>query len=156
MKKDLVLQKIRSVANYQFATGVGEALFPDDVEISFSKRTGKIRYIYLHGKLLATLRAKDGMLALTVEGAKRLVEGVQKPRFRVVVRDDVASFISAGKDVFAKHVVNADPEIRPKEEVVVTDSRDEVLAVGRSVLTGEEMLAFKRGVAVRVRRGAER
>jgi predicted RNA-binding protein (TIGR00451 family) len=156
MNKDLALQKIRSVANYQFATNVGEDLFPDDVSISFSKRTGKIRYIHLYGGLLATLRARDGLLALTIEGAKRLLRSVEKPRFRVIVRDDVARFIAGGRNVFAKHVIDADPEVRPGEEVVVTNSKDEVLAVGRSLLTGEEMLVFKRGVAVRVRRGAER
>jgi len=37
--------------------------------------------------------------------------------------------------------------------VVVVDGRHEVLAVGRAVLTGKEMKAFKRGVAVRVRHG---
>jgi uncharacterized protein with predicted RNA binding PUA domain len=69
------------------------------------------------------------------------------------VSNDVASFVAEGKSVFAKHVVAADSEIRPEEEVTVLDEDGRLLAVGRAVLTGREMLAFKRGVAVKVRRG---
>jgi predicted RNA-binding protein (TIGR00451 family) len=67
--------------------------------------------------------------------------------------DDVSTFIAEGGDVFAKHVVKADNDIRPKDEVIVVDERGEVLAVGRAVLSGEEMIAFMRGVAVKARRG---
>jgi len=147
------LQKIRSIANYQFGRGVGEALLPKNVTIKFSKTTGKIRFIYLGNDLLATLRARDGMLALSLSGARRLLRTFPHPRFRVVVKDDVVDFIKKGRNVFAKHVIEADTEIRPLEEVIVTDTNDEVIAVGRALLTGREMLVFKRGVAVRVRRG---
>jgi predicted RNA-binding protein (TIGR00451 family) len=50
--------------------------------------------------------------------------------------------------------VEADDEIRPKDEVIVVNENGEVLAVGRAVLSGEEMKAFKTGVAVKVRRGS--
>jgi 7-cyano-7-deazaguanine tRNA-ribosyltransferase len=51
------------------------------------------------------------------------------------------------------HVLKADGEIRPKDEVIVVNEGGEVLAVGRTILSGEEMTAFKTGVAVKVRRG---
>lgn len=147
------LRKIRSTADYQFGKGVGAKLFPDDVEVSYSKRTGRIRHIRLGGRLLATLRPRDGLFSLTVAGAKRLWETVQSKRLWVKVQDDVAPFIAKGKSVFAKHVVAADGEIRPREEVVVVNEKNMVVAVGRALLSGGEMTAFKRGVAVRVRRG---
>jgi predicted RNA-binding protein (TIGR00451 family) len=50
-------------------------------------------------------------------------------------------------------VVAADQEIRPAEEVLVVDSKDRLLASGRALLSGQEMLAFKVGKAVQVRRG---
>jgi len=74
-------------------------------------------------------------------------------RYYVKVSDDVSSFVARGKSVFAKHIVAADDEIRPKEEVVVLDEEGRVLAVGRAVLSGREMKMFKRGVAVQVRSG---
>jgi predicted RNA-binding protein (TIGR00451 family) len=151
--KQSALQKIRSVADYQLGKGAGKALFPDKVNIVFSRNTGRIRHIYLDNDLLATLRPTDGMFSLTLAGAKRLMRGVI-PRLWVKVQKDVEPFIAQGKSVFAKHVVNADDEIRPKEEVMIIGENNLVLAVGKAVLTGKEIKAFKHGVAVKVRRGA--
>lgn len=130
-------------------------MFPDDVEMTHSKRTGRIRLVYLNGELLATLRPMNGFFSLSVAGARRLASILKRPRLRVVVQEDVEGLIAKGRNVFARHVVAADPEIRPREEVIVTSQGDKVLAVGRALLTGEEMLAFKRGVAVKIRRGIE-
>lgn len=147
------VRRIRSVADYQFGKGVGAKLFPVDVEILRSRRTGRIRYVYLKGKRLATLRPTDGLFSLSITGAKRIVENAASARCLVTVRDDVSKFIGEGRSVFAKHVLEADSDIRPKDEVIVVDESGRVLAVGRAVLSGEEMIAFKRGVAVKVRRG---
>lgn len=125
------------------------------MKIVHSKNTGRIRHIWLKGILLATLRPSDGLLSLTIAGARRLVAILNFPRFRVVVHQEVEGFVREGRDVFARHVTQADKEIRPGEEVIVTDRRDEVLAIGKALLTGREMLVFKRGVAVKVRRGNE-
>jgi len=146
------LLKIRSIADYQFGRGAGEMLFPSDVDISFSRRTGRIRHIYLDGELLATLRPTNGFFSLTIEGARRLMQ-IKPSRLWVKVLDEVATFIAKGRSVFAKHIVDCDERIRSEEEVAVINSRSEVLAVGRAVLTGEEMKAFKHGVAVRIRHG---
>jgi len=146
-------RRIRSVADYQFGKGVGAGLFPENVEIIRSKRTGRIRYVYLNGKRLATLRPTDGLFSLSILGAKRILEDANSAKCLVTVMDDVSEFIAEGGDVFAKHVVKADGGIRPKDEVIVVDERGGVLAVGRAVLSGEEMVTFTRGVAVKVRRG---
>lgn len=151
-KEDLIKQ-IRAVADFQLGRGAGKALFPETVQIALSRRTGRIRHIYLKDRLLATLRPTDGMFSLTVEGARRLFERVKPRRLWVRVKEDAEPFVAEGKSVFAKHVVNADIEIRPQEEVIVTGKDDRILAVGKAVLTGSEMKAFKHGVAVKVRRG---
>ena len=153
MDKTAALQKIRSVADYQFGRNVGSALFSERVEIVRSRRTGRIRYVYLDGKRLATLRPTDGMFSLSIEGARRIIDGVKPPTIWVKVQKEAAPFVIKGRSVFAKHVVDADEEIRPQEEVIVIGEEGEVLAVGRSILTGREMKAFERGVAVKVRRG---
>lgn len=151
-QKDLV-EKIRTVADFQLGKGAGRALFPNDVQIVLSRRTGRIRHIYMKGKLLATLRPTDGMFSLTVEGAKRLFERAKPHRLWVKVQKDAEPFVAQGKSVFAKHVIDSDKEIRPQEEVIVIGESNRVLAVGKAVLTGPEMKAFKHGVAVKVRRG---
>jgi predicted RNA-binding protein (TIGR00451 family) len=67
--------------------------------------------------------------------------------------DEAEPFVAKGRSAFAKHVIDADEEIRPNDEVVVINGKSEVLAVGRALLSGKEMKEFHRGVAVRVRRG---
>jgi uncharacterized protein with predicted RNA binding PUA domain len=153
MRLEDALIRVRSVADYQFGKGVGVKLFPENVEIVYSKRTGRIRYVYLNGKRLATLRPTDGLFSLSIMGAKRIIENAVSVRCVVTVRSDVASFIAEGGDVFAVHVIKVDSDIRPKDEVIVVDEKGKILAVGRAVLSGEGMKAFKSGVAVKVRRG---
>lgn len=148
------LWRIRCIDDYQFGKGIGAILFPDDrVDIVYSKRTGRIRHVYLDNRRLVTLRPRDGFFSLTIFGAKRIIEESKDLRYWVKVQDDVSSFIAEGRSVFAKHIVSADAEIRPMEEVIVVNEKDQLIAVGKAVLTGKEMTAFKKGVAVKVRRG---
>jgi len=150
------LHKVRSIADYQFGRGVGKELFPNDVKIVRSKRTGRIRYVYLGERRLATLRPTNGLFSLSITGAKRIMENVKPPRLWVRVKKEATPFVKKGRSVFAKHVSDADEEIRPMEEVTVVSEEGEVLAVGKAILTGKEMKAFKKGVAVKVRRGVEK
>jgi 7-cyano-7-deazaguanine tRNA-ribosyltransferase len=150
--QDDCLEKIRCIADYQFGQGIGKMFFPSDVRVSISRRTGRVRHIWLDGELLATLRPSNGLFALTIEGARRIYCSSPN-KFWVEIQDNVTDFAERGKSVFARHVVDCDSEIRPGEEVIVIDSKSRVLAVGKAVLSGEEMKAFKKGVAVRVRSG---
>ena len=144
---------VRKIADYQFGRSAGERLFPENVIFKISKKTGRIRQIWDGGVLIATLNPTSGFLNLTIEGAERLVENGKAISRWVKVRDDAAVFVEKGKNVFAKHVVDVDREIRPMEEVLVLNSRGEVIAVGKAILSGVEMLEFTWGVAVKVRRG---
>ena len=150
------LRKLVGVANYQFGKGAGSAIFGKHVLIECSKRTGRIRHIYRDGRLVATLRPKDGYLALTPNGASILLAKIKDLQNFVVVQDDVSEVVRSGGDVFAKHVVQAHANLRPAEEVIVTDQHGGLLGVGKAVLSGTEMRYFKRGVAVRLRRGVQR
>ena len=148
------LQRIRSIGDYQFGKDFGEKLFPSNVEITYSRRTGRIRHVFLNQDRLATLRPTDGLFSLTITGAKLLVKRSSHLKSWVRVQEEAKPFIIEGKSVFAKHIVEADEEIRPQEEVIVLDQKNEVLAVGKALLSGKEMKTFKKGVAVRVRRGS--
>ena len=147
------LRRVRSTANYQFGKGVGDLLFPDDVTIEYSHSTGRIRYINLNGSRIAPLRPTDGLLSLSISAAQTLAKHFPSAPCYVTVRQDIAEFVVKGGDVFATHVVKVDPEIHAKDEVVVLDQNGRVVAVGRAALSSAEMLAFKTGVAVKVRHG---
>ncbi len=154
MSQQSHLKRVRTIADYQFGRGAGEALFPESVEFQFSS-TKRIRSILLEGNRLATLRAHDGMLTLSIEGARRLHAFIQHPKQRVVVNHDAAPFAAKGKTVFARHVVSVDPGIRAGEEVLVVDEDDNLLATGKAMLSAIEMCSFKKGIAVDVRNGIE-
>lgn len=147
------MRRIRSIADYQFGKGVGVSLFSENVSIVYSKTTGRIRYVNLNNKRLATLRPTDGLLSLSIKAAMSIVKNAGFARCFVTVRKDVSEFVADGGDVFAAHVVKADDAVCAKDEVIVVDEDNHVLAVGRAVLSSMEMKAFKTGVAVKVRHG---
>jgi uncharacterized protein with predicted RNA binding PUA domain len=149
-----MLQRARIIADYQFGRGAGEALFPAGTTFRLSS-TGRLRYLYWEKERIATLRASDGLLTLSMLGARRLHSNFPPPRLRVVVSAEAAPFVAKGGNVFAKHVLSADPEIRAAEEVLVVDEQDCLLATGKAILAPEEMLQIRRGVAVRTRKAAE-
>ncbi len=143
--------KLRSMGDYLFGKGAGNVLF-DGCEAEIA-RTGRIRRIRFKGRVIATLRASDGFLILTPEGAKRLLS-LPFPKNRVVVKKDAEEFIRAGKSVFVKFVEDCDREIVPKQEVVVVNEKDEFLATGTTILSSDEMHSFTKGMAVRTRHKA--
>jgi uncharacterized protein with predicted RNA binding PUA domain len=147
--------KVRSIADYQFGKGVGAKLFPVNIEIQLSPRTGRIRYINLDGERLATLRPTDGVLSLSIKAAKIIAEEIPEANCFVTVKNDVAPYIAKGGDVFAVHVVKVDDEIGAKDEVIAVDEDHRVLAVGRTLLSAPEIRAFKTGAAVKVRHGTK-
>jgi uncharacterized protein with predicted RNA binding PUA domain len=52
-------------------------------------------------------------------------------------------------------VIHADEGIRAGDEVLVTNQDDILLAIGKATLSGSEISAFKRGIAVKVRQGVD-
>ena len=147
------LLRIRKLADFQFGRGTGESLFPENVEITISRKTKKIRYIYQNGTLLATLRPTNGFFSLSLAGARNLMKASGPNIPSLEIREEASNFIRRGGDVFAKHVTSVNEEIRPGEEIIVLSPLCEIVGVGRSMLSGCEMKSFRRGIAVKVRKG---
>lgn len=154
-KRDLDIDRVRYTIDMQFGKGVSDIMLDGKIEIEKSKSTGKIRCVYINGKHILSLRAHDGLFTLKIEGAKILHEYYAPPRFRVVVDKNVSDFIREGRNVFAKFVLDCDPNLRPFDECIVVDEEDGLLAVGRCLLNREEMLSFDYGIAVKVREGVK-
>lgn len=149
------LRIVRVIADYQFGKGAGKALFPDSCKFLLSS-TGRIRQIFDGNTRIATMKADSGWFTLSIEGAKRLHRAFKYPKLRVVVVDEVSEFIAEGRSVFAKHIVDVDRSIRANDEVIVVNTKDELLATGKAILSAFEMLEMERGVAVKVRQGVKK
>jgi 7-cyano-7-deazaguanine tRNA-ribosyltransferase len=152
-KPDLDMMRVKAVADVQFDKGAGSALLHGKVELVKSKKTHRIRNVMVDGEHVLSMRAGDGLFTLKISGARLLKNGFRPPTLRVTVKDDSVEFNREGKSVFAAFVEDADQAIIPGDEVLVVDKRDELVAVGRALMTRAEMLAFKKGIAVKVREG---
>jgi 7-cyano-7-deazaguanine tRNA-ribosyltransferase len=150
---DWDMNVVRLSADMQFGSGAADALLAGRVELVTSPNTGRVRNVMADGRHILSLRATDGFFSLKIAGAERLLKAFPSPRFRVIVENEPASFAAEGKNVFSRFVKDADPALRPMEEVIVVDERGGLAAVGRALLVRDEMLAFKRGIAVKVRDG---
>lgn len=150
----MMLERIRTIADYQFGKGVGAVLFPDSSRFIMS-RTGRVRQVVDGDKRIATVRANDGFLILSVYGGQKLKEALPYPKKRVMVNDDAAPFVAKGKTAFAKHVIECDPGLRALEEIILVDRDDNLLATGQAMLSAPEMKSFKKGTAVNVRYGVK-
>jgi len=150
------LARVKAVSDYQFGKGAGAALLDGNVTLKVSETTGKIRNVLVDGEHILSMRANDGFFTLRPPGAERLRKAFPAPRLRVTIKDDAIPFNREGKNVFCTFVEECDPEVRPMDEVLVVDRSDELVAIGRAMLTRDEMFAFRTGVAVKVREGIKK
>jgi 7-cyano-7-deazaguanine tRNA-ribosyltransferase len=148
---NLDMRRISAVVDMQFGRGASTILLNGKITIIKSKRTGKIRNIICDGSHVISMRANDGLFTLKLEGGRRLHNGLKYPLLRVVATDDAVPFIKEGKSVFGKFVKDCDPELRPFDECLIVNENDTLLAVGRTLLNRDEMLAFRHGMAVKTR-----
>jgi 7-cyano-7-deazaguanine tRNA-ribosyltransferase len=141
-------RKLRALFAYQWDIMPEDLLNSDDLQLKISRNTGKIRYVQIGDEIAFTLVPTTGLLAPTYRGGVVLQKAGISERYTVVMDDDAAEFVLQGKSALAKFVVQASPELLAGEEVLVVDRDSSLLATGRALLTGPEMLAFSRGVAV--------
>lgn len=150
------VETFRTIADYQFGAGAGRALFPESDRDSFAverSRSGRPRQVHAGGDRLVTYLT-HGRFTLGLEGGRRLHGALSHPTSRVAVDLESEPYVAAGRNAFAKFVLDVDETIRPRDEVlVVHDGR--LLAVGRAELSAAAMRDFETGMAVRVRAGVE-
>jgi len=148
------LSELRTVGDYQFGRGVGNALFPADEEIEVERsRSGRPRQVTAEGGRISTFLT-DGRLSLGIEGGRRIHDACDLPTYRVVVGEESEPYVRDGRNAFAKFVLDVDPVVRPGDEVLVVSEGDELLGVGRAELSARAMADFETGMAVLVREGA--
>jgi 7-cyano-7-deazaguanine tRNA-ribosyltransferase len=148
LKMDTSL-KIRALGDYQFGKDTGKVIFEGCT--GRYARNGRLRHIFHDETLIATVRASDGIIIPSYDGAKNLLK-LTPPQNRVIVEDEeVCGFIREGKSVFAKFIIDCDPEIASGSEVIVVDTQDELVGWGRAVLDARELISFKAGVGVKTR-----
>ncbi|MCI4446612.1 MAG: pseudouridine synthase [Pyrobaculum sp.] len=131
-----------NVIAYIYGRATAEKLRGRKIDVEYNK-SGRIRRIYVDGKLAFVLRNNDGYLLPTLYGATFLER-------RVIIDFEAVEYVKNGRNVPAKYVVTTSQEVRPYGEVAVVDPHGSVVAVGRLMYSTRE-LTLRRGYAVRVR-----
>lgn len=147
MSMDHIL-KLQYSLDALYGNGTSKFL-PKDLEITFSRKTGRIRTVYHEGKLLCTLRI-DGSLAITTHFAQLLLKNKKFRENCIEINADAAPFVEQGRSVFCKHVVTCGKNVRIASDTPVLFN-EQVIAVGRAILSSEMISDFDRGVAIKVR-----
>lgn len=153
VKEKRLLERLGAIADYQFFPGAGRALIPDKASVLISRNTGRPRALILEGRIIATLRASDYRILLRIPGAGLVHRAAPWPVMRAVVVEEVADEIRRGGNLFSRHLLQIDENLRPWDEVLVVDERDRLCGVGRLLLSPSEALYFTKGVAVNIREG---
>ena len=136
---------MRAIADFQFGPGAGDEVFGSGA--TTEGRYPKLR-VTEDSEQLAAMVPQYGTLSLTLAGARAWRDS-DAPTKRVGIDDFVP-----GGSVLAPGVVDADPEIRPGDEVLAEGPS--AVAVGRASCHGAAMVDSSRGVVVDVRHCEER
>ncbi|MHA2060634.1 MAG: PUA domain-containing protein [Candidatus Ranarchaeia archaeon] len=143
--------RARQIATYQFGEDIAKVIIPEDADIQ-TNSSGKIRYIFQGGKHFATLRSTTGRFTISKNAVRHLPSSViQASSLTLVILPDIEIDFKPGMSLFAKHVKSAKHTIRPGDEVLVINTKDQVICTGRALLSGREIENAKNGIAVRTR-----
>ena len=136
-RHEKVLHELKSIAKYQFGVN-GDEFIPDNVKTKgmYHKR------ILSDGVQLALLNKDYGLYRLKLASGEILKDlGIN------IVEID---FNLETNTVFAPGIIKADHKIIPTDEVVVV-FKDEVVGVGKAIMTGREMEECGNGIAIKLK-----
>ncbi len=139
--KNYPVRALLNLLAYLYGRGAVEKI-TGRLEVEYNK-WGRMKNVYIDGKLAFVLRNNDGYLLPTAHGAVYMTR-------RVVISSEVVEYIRGGRNVPAKYVIDITPEARPNGEVAVVNPSGELVAVGRLIYSARE-LTLGRGYAVKVR-----
>ncbi len=132
------LHDLRSIARYQFNTKRADNLIPEDTQTHGRFNTR----IMSNKQQFATLHFETGLFTLNLPAGEVLKE---EKINRVFVNFNLQS-----NTLFTPGIDDADSNIIPNDEVVIIND-DEVVAVGKAMMNGEEMVHADKGIGVKIR-----
>ena len=145
---------IRDVLDRDYGKGTGRSVLPDGHIVILSKAPGLDRMdeVIIDGSVIATMRYDMGSgwkFVSRMQGAYRIGDGYTKGY--VVCDPSAVPFVRESKNLMAPGVVDADPDIKPGDEIIIVTAEREVIATGMARMTGPEMVAADKGMAVKTR-----
>ncbi|MCE7746686.1 MAG: tRNA-ribosyltransferase, partial [Candidatus Heimdallarchaeota archaeon] len=136
------MELIQTIADYQYGSGIGQEMFKENCRIR--SKPNQPQFIMQDKKQIGVIQPTTGKLSLTLETGKTLAE---KEKYFVLFDDEELK----GSTLFAVGVVDADPQIRPTDSVVILNKKRELVGVGNAIISGKDMKETRRGPAVKIK-----
>ena len=142
-------EKIHHTIDALYGNGVSKNI-PKDVDFKFSKKTGRIRAVY-HNDLLLFTRRIDGGVAMSIYCAELFSKNKKFMNdYCIEVDAESKPFVEQGKSVFCQHVKRCGSKIEIGSDVPIF-FKNQIIAVGKSILSADMIKTQSRGMAIRIR-----
>lgn len=138
----LLENTVSATLDFQFGTGAGKLVTSGNVSYR-GKVYGNI-VCEVDDVQMCTFVSQIGNVSLTLEGGERLLS---LDRYQVHFDGDKLR----GGSLFAVGISEADSIIRPGDEVLIIGRDGDLIAVGKSEMSGAEMCDFDNGMAINIR-----
>ncbi len=148
------IKLLRDTLDRDYGEGAGNTVIPDDHIVILSKAPSLDRMdeVVIDGEVIASFRYDMGSgwkFVARMQGAYRI--GKHYSKGFVVCHPDAVKFVQESKNLMAPGVVDADPDIKFGDEIIIVTPDRKVIATGMAKMTGPEMVESTKGVAVRTR-----
>ncbi|MCK9322642.1 MAG: phosphoadenosine phosphosulfate reductase family protein [Candidatus Methanomethylophilaceae archaeon] len=148
------IKRIRALADSEFGEGAGKAILPDNHVVILSKcpALDRMDEVLVDGSTVASIRfdiGKGWVLISRLQGAMRLEGHLSKGY--VVCDPGAVKFIQESKNLMAPGVIDAHPDIKDGDEVIIITPDKKIIATGLAKMSAADMIANDRGVAVKTR-----
>jgi len=148
------IELIRRLADDQFGDGSGDALLPEGQIVLLNKAPSLDRMdeIIINGRTVAGIRYDMGhgwILINRMQSAMRI--GSVMTKGYVICDPSAVRFIRESKNLMVPGVVDAHPDVKEGDEVIIIDTERNVIATGLARMSASAMIAEEKGVAVKTK-----
>lgn len=140
--KTVEMNKINNLVDYQFGKNFHQEFLTENY---FLKEIRKQRYLFVNKQKYASIDSSTGLLQLELLAAEKMIK-----KEKNIVKFADLSF--QGSSLYCAGISYADEDILPGDEIILVNKNDELLGVGRANLSGIDMVAYEKGLAVTIRK----
>ncbi|MCQ2053198.1 MAG: phosphoadenosine phosphosulfate reductase family protein, partial [archaeon] len=151
---DYDINKIRSLVDLQFGKFTGLELIPEGHIVLLNKAPSLDRMdeIIIDGKAVASLRYDLGRGWIFINRMQSAMRIAPRATKGLVVCDPSAMrFVQESKNLMVPGVINVTPDVKVGNEVIIVTDDHTVVGTGVAKMSANEMIALKRGVAVKTK-----
>ena len=145
---------IRRLADEQYGPGCGMAMLPDGHPVFMNKAPSLDRMdeFIIDGRTIGSIRYDLGSgwkLINRMQSSIRIAPIMSKGY--VVIDDSAVRFVQDSKNLMAPGVIDAHPDVKSGDEVVIVTSDRKAIATGVARMDAAEMIAADKGLAVKTK-----